>query len=288
FVEEDLYSPKKVYGESPSIETKLRIFVEPGGELDSTRAFELAMEWLKKNPVEKITSFQRLTGVQVAAVEGSDGTVFDVTLSHTKWRRKTTIFQMDTGGETARRYFGIPVSAAGRIEKPGIYPNFYGGIAFQGGEFQGIDIPVPGCTFSITACYPWEFMTAEWMNILTLYRGCSNAGQFYYWATDEVRFEGASIQMEEEINPKGQRVFFWRITFNFKASPTMTGLTNNGTLGPIDKAGFDAYWIYTVATAQPEGQGIVQKPIAHYTVKVAESVDFSALCIPDFRLQAEG
>ncbi|MDO4424149.1 MAG: hypothetical protein Q4D17_00055 [Planctomycetia bacterium] len=286
-VEEDLYSPKITQGESPSVEVKLRVFADPGQRVSALEARVYAMEWLAKNPAPVVTGFQRLTSVQIDPISGSDGNSFEVTLSFTKWKTKRTIFSMDTGGETAKRYYGQTTAAAGRLETD-TPPNFYGGINFQNGEFQGMDIPVPGAKFSISTAYPFDFLTDEYAHILTLYRGCVNDEHFIFWDRGEVLFLGASIQMEEETTAKGQARFFWRVTFNFQASPNVTGLTNNGTLQPISKKGWEAYWVYSAAKPDPAAQRIVQYPVAHYAVQVATPVSFAALSIPDFRLQIQG
>lgn len=312
-VEEDLYSPKLTYGQNPSVEILLHIFPPPGSRLDGTQAYGYAMEWLAthEKSVPKVTKFQRLTGVKTDPVAGSDGASFDVTLSFSKFKSKITTFHMDTNGETAKRTFGLTVAAAGRLATfsreiednprtkvfetgtelvtiPAAIPDFFGGINFQNGEFQGIDIPVPGASFSITAVYPFTFLTQEWTNVLTLYRGCTNNADFLFWAAGEVMFTGASIDMEEDLTLKGERRFLWRVTFQFKASPNVTGLTNNGTLLPISKRGWDTYWVYSVSKPDPASQRVVQQPVAHYSVQVCPSVDFSALSIPDFRLQEQG
>ena len=288
FVEEVLHSPKKSYGQNPSIETTVRVFAEPGDRLGDTKAFKYAMEWLAKNPVETITSMQRLTGVTIDPVSEGDGNVYEVKFTHSKWQTKLTIFKMDTTGETAKRYFGLTVDSGGTSDGKILPPDFQGGINFQNGEFQGIDIPVPGASFSISACFPWPFMTGAYANILTLYRGCVNQEDFLFWSAGEVLFLGAQIDMDQEINEVGQQKFFWRITFNFKVSPNVTGLTNNGTLESIDKNGWDAYWVYCISQPDTTAQRVIQRPVAHYSVQVSAPVSFAALCIPDFRLQIQG
>lgn len=287
-VEEDLYSPKITLGNSPSVEILLHVFPSASGRIASTQAYAAAMEWLATHNVPSVTLFQRLTGVKVDPVSGSDGSAFDVTLSYSKYKTKTTIFSMDTGGETAKRYYGIVKDSAGKADLSNTAPDFQGGINFQNGEFQGIDVPVPGVSFSISTAFPWTFLTPEWVNILTLYRGCVNDSAFLFWATGEVMFVSANITQEEEITEKGKRRFFWRATFNFKVSPNITGLTNNNSLAAIDKSGWEAYWVYCASTPDPAAKRVIQRPIAHYSVEVASRVDFSALSIPDFRTQAQG
>lgn len=288
FVEEVLHSPKITMGQNPSIETTVRVFAGPGERLGETRAFQYAMEWLAKNPVQRITALQRLTNVSVDPIKESDGNCFEVKFTHSKWHTKLTIFRMDTTGETAKRYFGTTKASGGTYDGSIQAPNFQGGVNFQNSAFQGIDIPVPGASFSIQAGFPWAFMTAEFAKTLTLYRGCVNSGDFLFYAAGEVLFLGAQIDQQTEVNEKGQQVFYWQITFNFKASPNVTGLTNNNTLSSIDKKGWEAYWIYTVAKPDPTSQRVIQVPVAHYAVEVCPPVDFASLCIPDFRYQIQG
>ena len=288
YVEEILHSPKLTYGQTPSIETTVRVFSDSSADLSTTLAFKYAMEWLAKHPVEKITELQRLTNVSVDPVKESDGKTYEVKFTHSKWHTKLTIFRMDTGGETAKRVFGVTKASGGTYDGSIQAPDFQGGVSFQNGEFQGIDVPVPGASFSITACYPWLFMTGDYANILTLYRGCVNSSDFLFYAAGEVLFLGAQIEMMPEVNEKGQQIFYWQVTFNFKASPNVVGLTNNNTLESINKRGWEAYWIYTVAKPDPTSQRVIQVPVAHYAVEVCLEVDFASLCIPDFRNQIQG
>lgn len=286
-VEEDLYSPIISEGESPTVEIKVHVFPEPGKKLLPIQARTYALEWLARHPAPIVTGFQRLVSIKTDPQSGSDGNAFTVSFSYAKWKAKTTTFSMDTGGETAKRYYGTTVAAAGRPESPEVVPEFYGGINFQNGEFQGIDIPVPGAKFTITACFPWSFLTAEYVRILTLFRGCVNNSPFLFYNAGEVLFLGSSIAMEEEVSTRGQRQFYWRITFNFQASPNIDGVTNNGTLEPISKGGWEAYWVYCAAKPDPVAQRTIQYPVAHYSVQVAEPVNFAALSIPDFTQQEQ-
>lgn len=287
-VDEDLYSPKITYGQNPTVDITLHVYADGNILITSVMAYTFAMQWLVTHIVPVVTNFQRLTGVKVDPVSGGNGSDFEVSLSFSKYKTKTIDFTMDTNGETAKRYYGIVNDSGGKADGSNTPPNFYGGINFQNGEFQGMDIPVPGASFSITACFMWGFLTNEFVQILTLYRGCVNESAFLFWGAKEVMFLGASVKLEEEITLKGKRQFFWRITFNFKCSPNVTDLTNNGTLAAIDKAGWEAYWVYCAARSDPEAQRVIQQPIAHYSVEVATPVNFNALSIPDFRTQFQG
>lgn len=287
YCEEELESPKIVRGESPSVVQTVVVFSDdPDDEFDEEVAYVSAATWAKEHLPKDVLPYisERVTCKSIAG-EVLAPRDYRYTITHNAWNPESVSYSRTGGGKTARIKFGETISCAGVNGTTPI--NYSGGIGYSNGAFEGVDMPVPGSQFSIGASYPYEFYTPEYERMLNSFRGCVNADTFGIYAAGEVMFLDASVAKSEKIGvvEVGKPYYFWRITFQFEASPNMTGLTNCGTLPPIAKYGQDCYWVDTIAAAA--GQTLTRKPIGHYTVRPWTSrwVDFSLLWVPDYRLQ---
>ncbi|MDO5113216.1 MAG: hypothetical protein Q4E67_02465 [Planctomycetia bacterium] len=284
--EENLNSPQIVRGESPSIQQTIHVFTD-GEELSEKRAYLCACEYFRKyDPLDNFTSLAQTLRLKTISTEITGPNQYQFVASYNAWKPKTIQYSRNSGGKTARIKFGSVITWGGVDDKPPI--NYGGGIGFSNGVFEGVDVPVPGSNFTITAAYPFAFYTPQYERILNSYRGCVNSSNFSIYAPGEVMFLDANVTKEEETNPNtGDPRYFWRIAFAFEASPNVTGLTNNDTLNPINKYGHDAYWIDTVTATDPEANRMTRKPVGHYTVRpwTMQWVNFSVLWVPDYRLQ---
>ncbi|MDO4571480.1 MAG: hypothetical protein Q4D38_13935 [Planctomycetia bacterium] len=283
--EEDMTSPRITRGENPSIEQTVYVFSDDE-DVSELRAYCIASEFFRRNSPLLTLNLSNTLRLKTIAAQRTGHNQFTFSASYNGWKPKSVQFSRTSGGKTARIKFGTVIDSAGAEGKPAI--DYGGGIGFSKGTFEGVDVPVPGSSFTITACYDFEFFTEQYERVLNACRGCVNAQQFGIYAPGECMLMDTSVSKEEETNiNNGNPFYYWRIAFQFEGSPNMTDLTNNDTLDPIVKFGHDAYWIDTVTATDPEANRLTKKPVGHYSVRPwsTQWVDFSLLWIPDYRQQ---
>lgn len=150
-------------------------------------------------------------------------------------------------------------------------PNFQGAIGVTHDDVQGCDIYTPEFRFSETHYLDANLITDAYK--ATLWRIASapmNADAFRQFAPGECLFMGASGSKRSEED--------WEINYSFAASPNAAGLYV-GTIGPINKYGWDYLWV-RYADEEDTGSGrLVKVPVAAYVERVYGWSIFSALGI---------
>jgi hypothetical protein len=198
------------------------------------------------------------------------GGVWEVSVRYGKREPKQTgqsSFSFDTGGGTTHITQSLGTVAA--YAAPGrTAPNFRGAIGVNNDSVEGTDITIPVYNFKETHYLPAGWVTPAYKATLFYLTGKVNGGPFKGFAPGEVLFLGAS---------GSQRGFEdWEITFNFAASPNVTGLTV-GQITGIVKKGWEYLWVrYEDAV---DADTLVKQPVAAYVEQVYPYGDFSLLGI---------
>ena len=117
--------------------------------------------------------------------------------------------------------------------------------------------------------------------MLRRFTGKVNGVPFDDFDTGEVRFAGATVTSDSKVYPgESSPRTVWRIQFAFEAQPNVTGLDCDGLLKPVDKEGWQVYWVYSVPDVS--NTRMIQRPVAHYVVEAIPKVDFNLLRVPNF------
>ena len=125
--------------------------------------------------------------------------------------------------------------------------NFGGGIGVnEEGTFDGVDIVTPRVAFSITVSRAKSYLTSAMRLAYANAVGCINDATFDSYAAGEVLFKGFSARPTwfsyNDSSGNTYKDWYWRISYSFEASPTVTMTLNNTT---ITKRGFDYLWRLT-------------------------------------------
>ena len=137
---------------------------------------------------------------------------------------------------------------------------------------EGVDLLVPSYNFGETHYIPQQSVTDAYKAKLFALTGRVNSAAFRGLARGECLFRGASGSQRSEED--------WEITFNFSASPNVTGLTVGDITG-INKLGWEYLWVRYVDKEQTVGNAkyIVRVPQFAYVEQVYYFGDFSQLGI---------
>ena len=274
-------SPVVTHGENPQAEYTLRVFSDDTKKdrFDDQAAYSIASAWLMRRPPKHDTGLW-LRSVTVTPI-GAVGDLFECVGVWSKWLGDLPEYASSTTGGTARIRFGKDIASGGPVNENVKPPDFGGGIGFQDGAFQGVDLQTPNQSWTITATFPFSFLNSQYRRMLRWFTGKVNAAPFDDFDAGEVRFAGAQIASTRKRLP-GESFdrTFWRIQFAFEAQPNVTGLTCNDTLKPVDKEGWQVYWIYSVP--EVSNGRLIQRPVAHYVVEAIPKVDFNSLRVPNF------
>lgn len=278
YVDEVPGSPVLNYGDNASAEYTLRVSsTDPiKDHFSRFAAYSVAMQWLGRNHQPHVPNLRLMN---IAGEDVNVGDIYEFRAVFSTYNGEKVKYSADTSGGTARVYFGRDVASGKAVDLNDPPPDFKGGIGFRDGTFEGVDIQVPAYNWTVEATYPLEFLTPDYRRLLAQYSGKVNDSAYEGFEAGEVRFKGAAIN-SEQYNEPGDAVTRtrWRIQFRFEAQPNLTGLTNNDTLEPVDKKGFEAYWILTQEAVS--GNYSIRKPVAHYVTQVITEVPLSALQVP--------
>ena len=274
-------SPVVTHGENPQAEYTLRVFSDNPKQdrFDDQTAYSVASAWFMRNSPKHDTGLFLRT-VTVTPL-GAVNDLFECVGVWSKWSGDLPEYSSSTTGGTARIRFGKDIASGGKKDSDSEPPDFGGGIGFQDGVFQGIDLQTPKQSWTITATFPFDFLNSAYRKMLRHFTGKVNQSPFDDFEAGEVRFAGAQVASTRKHLP-GESFdrTFWKIQFAFEAQPNVTNLTCNETLKPIDKEGWQVYWVYSVP--EVSNGRLIQRPVAHYTVEAIPKVDFHSLRVPDF------
>jgi len=135
-------------------------------------------------------------------------------------------------------------------------------------EVQGLDIVARRMQWWIEAYVPPTNITFAYMHALALLTGTMNGAGFAGFASGELLFLGANFS--------GQQFRYVPVTFEFLASPNVTGQSIAG-LPSFDKLGHDYLW-----TSFEEKTGtnrLLSRPEGYHIERVYQFGDFSAMGI---------
>ena len=144
---------------------------------------------------------------------------------------------------------------------------------------EGVDIVCPVCTISETHFFSPSVITANWKKSVAKMVGSINGSSFWSYDAGELLFTGCSGTRNGRRSTDK-----WQVTFRFGVQANQSGI-QIGTLGTIDKRGWDLLWVrfkerpITVGSGSNERKIIVNAPIAAYTEKVYPEANFSSLGI---------
>jgi hypothetical protein len=196
-------------------------------------------------------------------------------LGNKKWEvsvrygRKESTYNFDTGGGTA--HITQSRLTRNRYPAPGeIAANYFGAIGVNGDTVEGTDITIPVFNFNETHQIPNNLVTAAYKMILFNLTGKVNNDTWKGFAKGEVLFLGANGTQS------GKR--HWEISYNFAASPNVTGL-RLGEITGIAKEGWDYLWTQFTEDEDSAAHVLIKRPIAAYVEQVYPYGNFGSLGI---------
>jgi hypothetical protein len=154
----------------------------------------------------------------------------------------------------------------------GSAPDMQGAINASSDGVEGVDITIPQYAFSETHYIADADVTLTYRGVLFALTGTVCDDSFKGCAEGEGLFLGARGQKRGRGD--------WEITFNFAASPNVTGLTI-GPITSIAKKGWEYLWVWYIKKTQGTGanQILTQVPKFVYVERVYDPGDFSMLAI---------
>jgi hypothetical protein len=177
-------------------------------------------------------------------------------------------FSFDTTGGT----FNVKHAISQTGFAVGTAPDVANGINVTAEGVEGVDVVLPQYAFSETHYIDDADVDDTYKGVLFALTGTVCDDNFKGGAAGEILFMGAQGQKRGRGD--------WEITFNFGASPNVTGLTI-GTITGINKQGWDYLW--ATYQKEPVGAGadkaLMSMPKAVYVAKVYPDADHSLLGI---------
>ena len=133
-------------------------------------------------------------------------------------------------------------------------PDHRGAIGVTANGVEGVDVPIPALSISITRTLPAAVMSLAYVNRLADMTGDYNNGTFMGRPMGEVRFDGASGTQPAP----GADV---PVTFKFSISPNLTDYTI-GTIENIEKLGWQYLWVEYEEVHDTAADRMARRPIA--------------------------
>ena len=134
----------------------------------------------------------------------------------------------------------------------------------------GCDIMVPVFNFSVPFVFANASVGAAYKVVVYGLTGKVNNDTYMGFAAGELLFLGAQGSQRDDDS--------WEITFNFSASPNVTGLVIGDVTG-ITKAGWDYLWVMSDLIADAATDLMFYVPASVHVEKVYDTGDFSTLGI---------
>jgi hypothetical protein len=172
-------------------------------------------------------------------------------------------YSFDTGGGT--QHITQSRRTVARYARSGETPaDFEGAIGVTHDSVEGVDITVPVFRFSETHYVADEDVTPAYKANLFYQTGKVNDVPFKGFAAGEVLFLGASGSQRGDED--------WEITFNYAASPNVTGLMV-GDIGPVSKKGWEYLWVRYEDAEDNDAMCVVKRPVQ---VNIEEVYEYGA------------
>lgn len=176
-------------------------------------------------------------------------------------------FTCDFSGETSRIQQGLEVvntyPASG---EPAV--NFNGAINVTSDGVEGVEIPFPVFSFSLTiSILTTEFTTSYQVAVARLSQHI-NSHSWRGFAPKEVRYDGMSCS-----GTFGDRT---TLTHRFSVSPNMSDLVVGGITG-ITKAGWDYLWCFYRDATDDDAKMLIKRPLQANVNRVYPLGNFLAL-----------
>lgn len=173
------------------------------------------------------------------------------------------VFTFDTGGGTQHI-----MNSLSTTKYPGGAPDFKGAILVNENGPQGIDIVIPTYRFTEIKVLTAAQVSSSYKATVFGLTGQTNDASFKGFAANEVLFLGAQGRQRGDDG--------WEVTFNFAASPNLTGLTF-GAVTAVAKKGWEFLWVHYKKT--DDGDRLVRQPDSVHVEKVYEEGSFAGLLI---------
>jgi hypothetical protein len=177
-------------------------------------------------------------------------------------------FSFDTSGGTVTRKYSLGTTAYGPAGVT--VPNYKGLINYDGEDVAGCDITIPQLKFSIRKRQPRASISLAYVHTIHNLTGSTNSQPFLGFLRGELLFLGASGQQGTESDPE--------ITYNFAASPNVSGLTIGDITG-IAKRGHQYLWAFYGAAEDSSAKRTIKVPYWVLVEDVYPEADFSQLAI---------
>jgi len=151
-------------------------------------------------------------------------------------------YKFSTKGGTAKVRFSLETLK--RIGRDGrTPPNFHGGINYQSGKYEGVDIVVPKWTKTVSIRYLRSMTGFQFERMVFGMTGTVNSHPFLGMAPGEVIFNGVDVDDSDIETEDGYIIPTSDCVFEFNGMPNRNNMYA-GDLGPFDKGGWDYVWEY--------------------------------------------
>jgi hypothetical protein len=185
-------------------------------------------------------------------------------------QEETFTFSFDTSGGT--QHVTQSYQTLGRYAAQDYTaPNHNGAIGVSDGDVTGCDVIVPQLNFTMSRTNK-GIIDINFIKMLAGMTGRINSAAFFSFAAGEVLFEGASGS-QRSVEP-GEETF--DISYKFKASPNVTGLTVGGIQVGF-KRGWDYFWVQYLEKEDTQSKTAQKFPFAAYVEAVYQEADLNEL-----------
>jgi hypothetical protein len=178
-------------------------------------------------------------------------------------------FSMDGGTQTVTKSISVR-SSHSATSIGGTPPNLFGAIGYTKNGVEGTERLTRGLTFSLTAYFPPSVWNAAYIKLLYNLSKRYNDDVFFTFAPGEVLF----------LNASGQGSYYKMVpvTFNFLASPNISGATDPG-FPPLTMLGHDVVdYLYYEGT-DGTSDDLIMVPSFRYVHQIYEPGDLALLGI---------
>ena len=183
------------------------------------------------------------------------------------WALKTENVKRLVSIETLDSY-----NAAGHTEI-----DFKGAINVSKDKVEGVDVPVPVTTLTLTVKRKPADLTGEYFAALFACVGKTNDAEFFGLPARTLLFLGTDVQYVYDVTTPADEQSPLDLPLHFGYSPSST--INVGDITDIDKPGWALAWPYFEETDYAGGQLLIVKPVQVNVERVFDEADFSALGI---------
>lgn len=177
-------------------------------------------------------------------------------------------FSFDTSGGTVTRTQSLATTKYAKTGETAA--DFKGAIRVTKDGVEGVEIGIPALKFSIRKRFANADLDLAYINALHAMTYTTNDDTFLGFSAGELLFIGASGQEGTDSDPE--------ITFNFIASPNVTGLTIGDITG-VAKTGHQYLWVYYEDIEDTSANQTVKRPRSCYVETVYQASDFGDLGI---------